>query len=152
MENHRSEETTSTLLFTSLATSLDLFKTKMYGATIRGVAESLTTLRNWTTTVCMDIHLILIFILSTILFRMSKKPKKIGKGISLKRKFNCVVKINYWKAIALIRVKNNKWIQDDCKMIVFLIKAAKFNWELTMCCACVFSCSVISSSLRLHGL
>ena len=50
------------------------------------------------------------FQVSTILFRISKKVKKdkIGKGISLKRKFNCVVKINYLKAIALIGIKNNK--------------------------------------------
>ena len=108
MEDHRSEETTSPLLFTSLATSLDLFKPKTYGATIHGVAESLTTLSNnrmYGHLFNFHIH----FQVSTILFRMSKKAKKdkIGKRISLKRKFNCVVKINYGKVIALKSVKNN---------------------------------------------
>lgn len=109
MEQHRSEETTSPLLFTSLATSLDLFKPKTYRATIHGVAESLTTLSNnrmYGHLFNFHIH----FQVSTIFFRMSKKAKKdkIGTRISLKRKFNCVVKINYGKAIALKSVKNNK--------------------------------------------
>jgi len=109
MEEHRSEETTSPLLFTLLATSLDLFKPKTYRATIHGVAESLTTLSNnrmYGHLFTFHIH----FQVSTIFFRMSKKAKKdkIGTRISLKRKFNCVVKINYGKAIALKSVKNNK--------------------------------------------
>ena len=107
MEQHRSEETTSPLLFTSLATSLDLFKPKTYRATIHGVAESLTTLSNnrmYGHLFNFHIH----FQVSTIFFRMSKKAKKKKQNWNknkIKEKIQLCCKNQLWEGYCLKKCK-----------------------------------------------